>query len=49
MGGVNINEDIVIDKSIHKSINSRSAVLKVNTFLLLHFYLFIGIMIVICS
>ncbi|XP_050368467.1 choline transporter protein 1 [Argentina anserina] len=28
MGGVNINEDIVIDKSIHKSINSRSAVLK---------------------
>ncbi|KAK7257221.1 hypothetical protein RIF29_31029 [Crotalaria pallida] len=28
MGGVNINEDIVIDKSIHKSINSRSAVIK---------------------
>ncbi|KAF8391355.1 hypothetical protein HHK36_023659 [Tetracentron sinense] len=28
MGGVNINEDIIIDKSIHKSINSRSAVLK---------------------
>ncbi|BAT89586.1 hypothetical protein VIGAN_06057400 [Vigna angularis var. angularis] len=28
MGGVKINEDIVIDKSIHKSINSRSAVLK---------------------
>ncbi|KAH1221665.1 Choline transporter protein 1 [Glycine max] len=28
MGGVNINEDIVIDKSIHKSINSRSSVLK---------------------
>ncbi|KAF7836734.1 choline transporter protein 1 [Senna tora] len=28
MGGVNINDDIVIDKSIHKSINSRSAVLK---------------------
>ncbi|KAL5147352.1 Choline transporter protein 1 [Glycine soja] len=28
MGGVNINEDIVIDKSIHKSINSRSAVLE---------------------
>nr|KYP41506.1 Choline transporter-like protein 2 [Cajanus cajan] len=28
MGGVNINEDIVIDKSIHKTINSRSAVLK---------------------
>ncbi|OIV99154.1 hypothetical protein TanjilG_01129 [Lupinus angustifolius] len=28
MGGVNINEDIVIDKSIHKSINSHSAVLK---------------------
>lgn len=28
MGGVSINEDIVIDKSIHKSINSRSAVLK---------------------
>ncbi|KAK9041622.1 hypothetical protein V6N11_016714 [Hibiscus sabdariffa] len=28
MGGVNINEDIVIDKSIHRSINSRSSVLK---------------------
>ncbi|KAI4322924.1 hypothetical protein L6164_022574 [Bauhinia variegata] len=28
MGGVNINEDMVIDESIHKSINSRSAVLK---------------------
>ncbi|KAJ7948635.1 choline transporter-like protein 2 [Quillaja saponaria] len=28
MGGVKINEDIVMDKSIHKSINSRSAVLK---------------------
>ncbi|XP_042478865.1 choline transporter protein 1 isoform X1 [Macadamia integrifolia] len=28
MGGVNINEDIIIDKSIHKTINSRSAVLK---------------------
>ncbi|XP_045801380.1 choline transporter protein 1 [Trifolium pratense] len=28
MGGVNINEDIVIDKSIHKYINSHSAVLK---------------------
>ncbi|GLT83357.1 hypothetical protein SLE2022_016500 [Rubroshorea leprosula] len=28
MGGVNINVDIVIDKSIHKSINSRSSVLK---------------------
>jgi hypothetical protein len=32
MGGVSINEDIVIDKSIHKSINSRSAVLKVKIF-----------------
>jgi hypothetical protein len=32
MGGVSINEDIVIDKSIHKSINSRSAVLKVKFF-----------------
>lgn len=32
MGGVSINEDIVIDKSIHKSINSRSAVLKVEFF-----------------
>jgi len=41
MGGVKINEDIIIDKSIHKSINSRSAVLKVNIFLLL-IYLFIG-------
>ncbi|WCJ32166.1 Choline transporter protein 1 [Euphorbia peplus] len=28
MGGVNINEDILIDKSIHKSINARSSVLK---------------------
>ncbi|EEF33810.1 conserved hypothetical protein [Ricinus communis] len=28
MGGVNINEDIIIDKSIHKSINARSSVLK---------------------
>ncbi|XP_057729653.1 choline transporter protein 1 [Arachis stenosperma] len=28
MGGVSINEDIVIDKSIHKYINARSAVLK---------------------
>ncbi|KAL0001188.1 hypothetical protein SO802_014969 [Lithocarpus litseifolius] len=28
MGGVNINEDIIIDKSIHRSINSRSSVLK---------------------
>ncbi|OIW11531.1 hypothetical protein TanjilG_26897 [Lupinus angustifolius] len=28
MGGVSINENIVIDKSIHKYINSRSAVLK---------------------
>lgn len=29
MGGVNIVEDMIIDKSIHQSINSRSAVLKV--------------------
>ncbi|KAF3976342.1 hypothetical protein CMV_000473 [Castanea mollissima] len=28
MGGVNINEDIIIDKTIHRSINSRSSVLK---------------------
>ncbi|KAM7492601.1 hypothetical protein LguiA_035522 [Lonicera macranthoides] len=28
MGGVSINEDILIDKSIHGSINSRSSVLK---------------------
>ncbi|XP_057472817.1 choline transporter protein 1-like [Actinidia eriantha] len=28
MGGVSVVEDILIDKSIHKSINSRSAVLK---------------------
>jgi choline transporter-like protein 2/4/5 len=28
MGGVNINEDIIIDKSIHRSINSPSSVLK---------------------
>lgn len=47
MGGVNIDEDIVIDKSIHKSINSRSAVLKVNIFQLPT--TFIGIMIVILS
>jgi choline transporter-like protein 2/4/5 len=29
MGGVNMNEDIIIDKSIHRSINARSSVLKV--------------------
>ncbi|CAN1224147.1 Choline transporter protein 1 [Linum grandiflorum] len=29
MNGVNINEDIIIDKTIHKSINARSSVLKV--------------------
>ncbi|KAL5994493.1 Choline transporter protein 1 [Asimina triloba] len=28
MGGVNINEDLVIDKTIHRAINSHSAVLK---------------------
>ncbi|KAK9089292.1 hypothetical protein Scep_028374 [Stephania cephalantha] len=28
MGGANINEDIIIDKSIHKSLNSRSVVLQ---------------------
>ncbi|XP_058078085.1 choline transporter protein 1 [Magnolia sinica] len=28
MGGVNINEDLVIDKTIHRAINSPSAVLK---------------------
>ncbi|KAH9650778.1 Choline transporter protein 1 [Citrus sinensis] len=28
MGGVTINEDLLIDKSIHRTINSRSAVLK---------------------
>ncbi|XP_077225969.1 plasma-membrane choline transporter family protein isoform X2 [Tasmannia lanceolata] len=28
MGGVNINEDILIDKTIHRAINSHSAVLK---------------------
>ncbi|KAM1041604.1 hypothetical protein ACFX2I_030737 [Malus domestica] len=28
MGGVNINEDIIIDKSIHKAINSRASVFK---------------------
>ncbi|GAB4846248.1 Choline transporter protein 1 [Ancistrocladus abbreviatus] len=28
MGGVNINEGLVIDKSIHNSVNSRSSVLK---------------------
>lgn len=30
MGGVKINEDILIDKSIHRSINSRSSALKVD-------------------
>jgi hypothetical protein len=44
MGGVSINEDIVIDKSIHKSINSRSAVLKVKIFQLPT--TFIGVLIV---
>ncbi|CAI0438968.1 unnamed protein product [Linum tenue] len=29
MGGLNINEDIRIDKTIHKSVNARSSVLKV--------------------
>ncbi|KAJ4836176.1 Choline transporter protein 1 [Turnera subulata] len=28
MGGVNINDDMVIDKSIHRSINARSSVIK---------------------
>jgi len=40
MGGVNINEDIVIDKSIHKSINSRSAVLEVKNFQLPTFFIY---------
>lgn len=35
MGGVTINEDLLIDKSIHRTINSRSAVLKVLDFFLL--------------
>jgi len=39
MGGVNIKEDIVIDKSIHEYINSQSAVLKVNFLLFLPFSL----------
>lgn len=29
MGGVTINEDLIIDKTIHRTINSHSAVLKV--------------------
>ena len=29
MGGVNIQEDMVIDKSIRRSVNSRASVLKV--------------------
>ncbi|CAI0376154.1 unnamed protein product [Linum tenue] len=29
MGGLNIDEDIIIDKTIHKSVNARSSVLKV--------------------
>jgi hypothetical protein len=29
MGGVNIDENILIDKTVHKAIDSRSAVLKV--------------------
>jgi choline transporter-like protein 2/4/5 len=44
MGGVKINEDIIIDKSIHRSINSRSSVLKVKD--LLSEYFFIIIMVV---
>lgn len=38
MGGVNINEDIIIDKSIHSSINSRSSVLKVEGFFPICYY-----------
>lgn len=29
MGGVNINVDLLIDKTVHRAINSPSAVLKV--------------------
>lgn len=47
MGGDNINKDILIDKSIHKAINSRSAVLKVKIIQLPNS--FIGIIIVILS
>lgn len=32
MGGANIQEDIIIDKTIHKAINSPSAVLKVKNY-----------------
>ena len=32
MGGMNIDADLIIDKSIHKSTNSRSSVLKVYKF-----------------
>ena len=32
MGGVNINKDIVIDKSVHRTINSQWAALKVELF-----------------
>lgn len=39
MGGVNIKEDIIIDKSIHEYINSQSAALKVNLLLFLTFSL----------
>lgn len=40
MGGVNINQDMIIDKSIHRSINSRSSVLKVEQHFLSTFYFF---------
>lgn len=47
MGGVNINEDIVIDKSIHEYINSHSAVLKVSFFQLSTFVFLIDVVTVI--
>lgn len=43
MGGVNINQDLLIDKSIHKAINSRSSVLKVKNFCLLKLLFMAGI------
>ena len=47
MGGVTINENIVIDKSIHKYINSHSAVLKVSFFQLSTFVFLIDVVTVI--
>lgn len=43
MGGVSIIEDIAIDKAVHRSINSRSAVLKVGSTTMLHLSLLLEV------